>query len=91
VELGADLSVCEIEFEFVRRKKLDMVRLKLEVEPRVGRLCRADPGSASVVVGVDSGFEISLLPPGVLGGTGTLTEEVLSVRGGFGAVRLLAA
>lgn len=82
VEVNADLSL--IEFEFVRRKKLDIVRLKLDVEPRVGLLCSADPVSGSAVVGVDSGFEESLFT-GVLGGRGMLTAAaVLSVRWDFG-------
>lgn len=82
VELKDALSVCELEF--VRRNRLDMVRLKLEVEPRVGRLWRVDPDSASGVAVADGVFQESLLT-GVLGGKGTLTVgAVLSVRGAFG-------
>jgi hypothetical protein len=88
VELRTDLSVCELEF--VRRKKLDIVRLKLAVEPRVGRLCRVDPDSTSAAVGVDSGLEESVFT-GVLGGKGALTVGVVVSVGGVFGVGLVTA
>lgn len=48
--MAASLSTCELD----RRKRLDIVRLKLRVDPRLGRRM-VDPASAESAAGVLDG------------------------------------
>jgi hypothetical protein len=77
------LSVCEP----TRLRKLDMVRLKFEVEPKVERLEGGAPVESSLAervegVGVDGGAPLGVWS-GLLGGCGGGVAAVLTTRGGL--------